>query len=184
MGIDKPGLCIVNNNLCARFVDEPIKFRTDIAAYQHSIVEFFYWTPDSPYIVVNQIHEILRYLQQNLDEFRRVENCLRTSEKWNEREHSLDRVTNAACYPLWRPVFQTNKTLGQFQDQQFHSLLVPFVQTEKFAKVFHHRYYDDSKVIRQDLLSINTDQYYGTKNQLNLYPIMSLQKFYQGAIQK
>ena len=184
MGVDKPGLCIVNDNLCARFVDEPIKFRTDIAAYQHSVVEFFYWTPDSPYIVVNQVHEILRYLQQNIDEFRRVEYCLRTNEKWNEREHSLDRVTNAACYPNWRPGFQTNKTLGQFQDQQFHSLLVPFVQTERFAKIFHHRYYDDSKVIRQDLLSIRDNQYYGTKNQFNLYPIMSVQKFYQGMIHK
>lgn len=181
MGIDKPNLCVVNENLCARFIDEPIKFKTDIAAYQYSIVEFFYWTPDSPYIVVNQIHEILRYLQQNFDEFRRVENCLRTSEKWYEREHGLDRTINAACYPQWRPVFQTDKTLGEFQNQQFHSLLVPFVQTEKFAKVFHHNYHDDSKVIRRDLLNIDNNKYYGTKSQFNLYPIMSLQKFYQGA---
>ena len=181
LGIDKPGVCILHNNVCAKFVDEPIKFRTDIAAYQHSVVEFFYWTPDSPYMVVNQAHEIVRYLQKNFNEFKRIENFLRTGSNWNERASSLDSTINAVCYPNWKKSFQTNKTQGQFEYQQFHSLLIPFVQTEKFAKVFHHRWHEDNGLIRPDLLTYVDGKCCGTKLQVNTYPIMSLQKFYQGA---
>ena len=180
LGIDKPSITVINDNIYARFVDEPIRFRTDIAAYQHSVVEFFYWTPDSPYMVVNQIHEILQYLQRNFGEFQRLENFLRTNVNWNQRANNLDTVTNTVCYPNWKPAFQTDKTHGQFEHQQFHSLLVPFVNTERFAKFFHHRWYEDHNLLRPDLLVYINGVCCGTKSQINTYPVMSLDKFYQG----
>lgn len=183
LGIDKPNITIIKDNICAKFVDEPIRFRTDVAAYQHSIVEFFYWTPDSPYIVVNQVNQIIQYLQKNFNEFKRLEKFLRTSEKYNERSNNLDPVVNAVCYPNWKPAFQTDKTIGHFEHQQFHSLLIPFLKSEKFARNFYHRWYEDNNIIRPDLLIEKDNRQYGTANQIITYPVMSLKKFYQGISQ-
>jgi hypothetical protein len=178
-GIEKPSLTIKNNNFYATFFDEPIKFKTDVTADRHSIVEFFYWTPDSPYMVVNQVHEIIRYLQRNFAEFKRIEDHLRTNSKLLDRAHNLDNAINASCYPVWKKAFQTNKTQYAFEHQQFHSLLVPFLRTEKFAQVFHHRYYADAELIRPDLIFRTESEGSGKKNQVKHYPVMSLQKFYQ-----
>lgn len=178
-GLDKPNVLIRNNNLCASFWDEGTIFKTHVTADARSVIEFFYWTPDSPYMLVNQAHEIVKFLQRNPAEFRRIEGHLRENNKAIQRAENLDTTVNMSCYPTWQPGFQTNKTQFIFEQQQFHSLLVPFIRTEKFAQVYHHRYYEDSAVIPEDLIFANEAKTRG-RYMTKFYPIMSLNKFYEG----
>ena len=179
IGLDKPNLLFRDNNICALFWDEGTIFKTNVTADNKSVVEFFYWTPDSPYMIVNQAHEIIKFLQRNPAEFKRVESHLKDNSKPIQRSENLDYSVNAACYPTWRPGFQTNKTKYVFEDQQFHSLLVPFIRTEKFAQVYYHRYHADASLIREDLVFLNEAKTRG-RPMTKYYPVMSLQRFYQG----
>lgn len=182
-GTEKPNMLIKDNNLCAFFSDLPTVFKSDITPDRHTRVEFFYWSPDSPYMVVNQLHEVIKYLQQNFEEFERIEHHLRTNDHLIDRTKNLDRAINQACYPTWKKTFQTNKFIYTFESNQFNSLLLPYIHTEKFAKVYHHRYFADSAVIRPDLI-FHPQQKNRGKNMTKFYPIMSIQKFLQGVNKK
>ena len=178
-GTEKPTLVIRNNNLCARFHDLPTVFKNDITADRHTIIEYFYWTPDYPYVVVNQTHEIIKYLQRNPLEFQRLEEHMRTGVDSINRAKNLDSAINISCYPTWKHLFQTNKFVYTFESNQFNSLLLPFIHTEKFAKVYHHRYFEDSATIDPALI-FHPDFKNTGKNHNKIYPVMSLQNFYQG----
>jgi hypothetical protein len=178
-GIEKPTLIIKDETLSAFFWDLPTVFKTDITGTRHTVIEFFYWTPDSPYMVVNQVHELLNYFRTNFDQFKRLEHQMRTNEHAIDRAKNLDGVINASCYPTWGNHFQTNKFVYTFESNQFNSLLLPFIHTEKFAKVYHHRYFNDALAIDPTLIHHPTYKDRG-KNFTKTYPVISLQKFYQG----
>jgi len=179
-GIEKPGLIIKDNNLAAVFNDLPTVFKNDFTNNRHTVIEYFYWSPDSPYMVVNQIHEIIRYFRNNLSEFHRVEHHMCTGEHAVKRSMNLDHAVNAACYPTWNGSFQTDKFNYTFESNQFNALLLPFLNTEKFAQVFYHRYFADAALIDPKLIFHPVFKNRG-RNSLKIYPVMSLTKFYQDA---
>jgi len=58
--------------------------------------------------------------------------------------------------------------------------LLPFLNTEKFAQVFYHRYFADAALIDPKLIFHPVFKNRG-RNSLKIYPVMSLTKFYQDA---
>lgn len=121
-GTDKPALAIRGTNLVAIFHDLPTVFKNDLTATRHTVLEYFYWTPDMPYIVVNQIHELINYFMNNVAEFRKYEHYMRTNENAIDRTKSLNNVINQTCYPTWDNSFQTNKFKYTFENNQFNNL--------------------------------------------------------------
>lgn len=182
-GIEKPSIGITpDDRLCVTLHDLPTAFKNDITPNRRTVIEYFYWTPDSPFMVVNQAHALLRYFQRNIGEFKQVEDQMRTGKHNIDRSKNLNAQINKVCYPEWDECFQTNKFLYTFENNQFNSLLLPFIQRgERFAKIYHHRYFADSKNIRDDLLYHPTTRL-KMKAVWRSFPIMSLETFYKGVI--
>lgn len=67
-GIDKPRLNIIDNCFCFQFIDcidnaiNPI-WQSDPPPGEH--IEFFFWSPDLPEIVIKQAHIIKKYLRSS-----------------------------------------------------------------------------------------------------------------------
>lgn len=181
-GIEKPAICITPNNfICSTISDLPTAFKNDITPTRRSIIEYFYWTPDSPYIMINQAHELIRHFQRNVNEFHEIELHLRTGKDAIDRSKNLNQQINKVCYPDWDDAFQTNKFIYTFESNQFNSLLLPFIKQEKFAKVYYHRYFADSQNIRDDLLFHPASKTI-MKTVRKYFPIMSLETFYKGVV--
>jgi len=187
-GIDKPIISIDNGEYSFQFEDSMsfnFESKSLIDQYdrinKHQYHEYFYWTPEYPHIVVNQAHELIRYFQQHVEEFKNLEEHLRTNKYAIHRSMSLDRAVNISCYPTWDNCFQTDKFFYTFASNQFNKLLIPFIRTEQFAKTYYHRYFNDANIIDPKLIF---HPVYKNRSKVcyKYYPVMSLQKFYQGVV--
>jgi len=65
LGIDKPRVHIEKNIFCVLFSDEPCWVKSSIAADYTRNIEYFYWTPDLPEIVLEQSHAVYEYLKRH-----------------------------------------------------------------------------------------------------------------------
>jgi hypothetical protein len=65
LGIDKPRVHIQKNIFCVLFSDEPCWVKSSITAGYTRNIEYFFWTPDLPEIVLEQAHTIYQYLKYN-----------------------------------------------------------------------------------------------------------------------
>jgi hypothetical protein len=112
LGIEKPRTIIHHdNNFYLRFVDRAsniITIENHIKEYTNSVVEYFYWSPDSAKMICKQAHTIKKWLEQfpeyqpswyykNLDlgTFRLVhERLLRTLlySTWNDEWYQADKA--------------------------------------------------------------------------------------------
>lgn len=183
-GIEKPFVFVTQDNyLATGFNDLPTVFKNDITPTRRTIIEYFYWSPDNPFIVLNQVHSIIRYLQFNLQEFYRLLDNMRTGKNAIHRALNLDGIINKTCYPTWDYAFQTDKFIYTFESNQFNRLLLPFINKEKFATTYYHRYFADATRINPDLLfhPVYKDR---AKPIVKVYKIMSIQKFLQGTENK
>ena len=181
-GIEKPSVILTPDNMIAAVFHElPTVFKNDVTPDRHTVIEYFYWTPEYPHIVVNQAHELIRYFQQHVEEFKNLEEHLRTNKYAIHRSMSLDRAVNISCYPTWDNCFQTDKFFYTFASNQFNKLLIPFIRTEQFAKTYYYRYFNDANIIDPKLIfhPVHKNR---SKVCTKYYPVMSLQKFYQGVV--
>jgi hypothetical protein len=180
VGIEKPLLTLTPQGmLTATFHDLPTVFKNDYTPMRHTTIEYFYWTPDHPFIVVNQCHDLIRYFQLHPKEFESLKEHMVTGIHSIDRSKNMDSQINKVCYPTWDNSFQTNKFIFAFESNQFNQLLLPFVRTEKFANVYYHRYFADTANMDPKLL-FHEWQKHKARGSFKRYPIMSLDKFYEG----
>jgi hypothetical protein len=170
VGCDKPNIYINNQNQIGMlFLDNAVTHKSDINQYTSRKIEYFYWTPQFPQLVIDQCHYIINYLRSNPIVFRQMEDSMRTLKNtFNDRTLLYNRVTIAICYPKWKNEFQTNKPpFGR--NNCFLALLNPFQQYD-FVKFFNKRINEDyNKIISENTQNLRED---------NPTPLQVFHKFY------
>lgn len=104
-------------------------------------MEFFYWTPDMPEIVVEQAWRIWDYLHLNpkiaVEKFSANQKDYRTYHI--DRNLNFDDIIKTICYPYWDiNKFQANKALGQLHHNA-HWLVNKF-QNERWYQSWHSNF--------------------------------------------
>lgn len=108
LGIDKPLFNIDKNVFGVYFSDTPCWIKSSIGEHTRN-VEYFYWTPNMPEIVLEQAHTVYQHVLQNQNSI-----TLLTSS-----EHNRDFV-KSLIYPKWNPgVFQANKGTSLIYNEQY-----------------------------------------------------------------
>jgi hypothetical protein len=108
LGIDKPRMYVDKNVFCVYFSDAACWIKSSIGKYTRN-VEYFYWTPNMPEIVLEQAHTIYQHVLQNKNSV-----AFLTSS-----EHNRDFV-KSLIYPLWNPkIFQANKGSSLIYNEQY-----------------------------------------------------------------
>jgi len=109
-GVDKPRVCIKNNQYCAYFVDVVVNSfhgKFNDLNYTNLATEFFFWSPALPEIVIKQAHMIRRWFEMN-PALKFVLEWPNSS--WNRRQ-LYESITRAIVYPNWNQnKFQCVKT--------------------------------------------------------------------------
>lgn len=109
LGIDKPQMLIDKNVFCVYFCDTPCWIKSSIDNKYPRNVEYFYWTPSMPEIVLEQAHTVYQYLLQN-----KTAISLLTS-----KDHQRNFL-KSLIYSSWNPaVFQANKGTSLIYNEQY-----------------------------------------------------------------
>lgn len=104
-------------------------------------VEFFYWTPDMPEIVVEQAWRIWDYLHQHpkiaVGKFAIMRKDM--NRYFTARDSNFDDIVKMICYPYWDiNTFQADKALGQLHHNA-HWLVNKF-QNERWYQSWHSNF--------------------------------------------
>ena len=117
LGIDKPRMCIINNEWYTYFSDVPANSAHPIVGeYDNITNEYFYWTPDLPDIVLKQAHMIKQWfdMQQN--------NHLKHLIQWPNtsiaKRTSYEQLAKSIIYPDYDlETWQTDKPTNSFYNE-------------------------------------------------------------------
>ena len=108
-GIDKPKVILDNKKFYAYFIDRPTHSplpSTVTNGWDNIRIEFFYWTPDLPKLVIKQAHEIVRW-------FSRPENTgLRPILNFIKQSHPTNRTMYETVI---KAIVYTDYDLNTFQ---------------------------------------------------------------------
>jgi hypothetical protein len=114
-GIDKPLVFRRDDGWYTAFLDSVISVQSSVKPvvdnHTHISVEYFYWSPDLPQMLIKQAHMVKKLydLKPHLAH-------LATFKKKNPDERELERdLSREAVYPYWRrEIFQNRKPSGSF----------------------------------------------------------------------
>jgi hypothetical protein len=126
IGIDKLLPVINKKQIGFGFFDTATFFKEDY-------VDYFFWSPSMPELVVEQAHHVWDYLRNNLRPIIIRDHAVsQTYENGANRAINMDRVIKQLIYPDWDfAKHQVNKTASFFENDQYDSVIIPF-QREKF----------------------------------------------------
>jgi hypothetical protein len=101
--------------------------------FKEDYVDYFFWSPSMPELVVEQAHHVWDYLRNNLRPIIIRDHAVsQTYENGANRAINMDRVIKQLIYPDWDfAKHQVNKTASFFENDQYDSVIIPF-QREKF----------------------------------------------------
>lgn len=178
MGVDKPIFQIKGDYLGVVFGDTGVMQKTDIVGSNRRDIEYFYWTPDMPHVVIDQAHAFIRYLRHKPHLIEENKEHLLTLKHTKTRALSMNDHINAVCYPRWDGLtFQTDKNgPTHFEEAQFHGIMLNF--RHKFFDFYKHRYVGDVAALSSSFQNSGAlfDPRRGVYNTYSKHPI-SL-KFY------
>ena len=115
-GIDKPRVYIDNGKWYIGFLDTVSSMVTTNESqhkkfWEWQQIEFFYWSPDLPQMLVKQAHEAIKLFEKN-------PNCGITPTNKNtdhHHRHVYNEMIKKAIYPLWDlTIFQCSKPTSVF----------------------------------------------------------------------
>ena len=112
-GIDKPFVFTVDGKWYSAFLDSFLTMQTPPmqGINDHINIEFFYWTPEMPHMIIKQAHAIKNYYQAHTELLHIASHRAKTPA---ERELERD-IARQAIYPYWRnSIFQCAKGSGTF----------------------------------------------------------------------
>lgn len=180
VGCDKPNIFINKDNQVGMlFLDNAVTHKSDLTDYTSRFIEFFYWSPDLPQLVVDQCHDIIKFLQLNPRVFQQVENSMRTLKNtFTDRTLPYNLMTINVCYPNWKNDFQTNKPpFGR--GACFPKLLTPFHHLD-FIKFFNKRFVSDyNKIIDVTAKNLREDSPTPLETFFKFYPIDDINNLFQ-----
>ena len=103
-GIDKPILKYHNNALYMNFLDHMVALAFS-DGWKESSVEYFYWSPDMPKIIISQCAKIVNHLKQN----KALLHIVKNSNSWINYRFYNDMI-KYICFPEYdRNKFQVDK---------------------------------------------------------------------------
>lgn len=114
-GIDKPLVFKENDHWYFAFLDSLMAIQSSQKPvydnHTHVNVEFFYWTPQLPEMLIKQAHLIKNFFEQNPKYL-----SVATNKKKTAIEKDLERdIVRSITYPYWRrDVYQHQKTSNVF----------------------------------------------------------------------
>ncbi len=118
LGVDKPILYVKNNFLCARFTDSMCWFKSSLEKYPRNI-EYFYWTPSLPEIVVKQAQMLYNHVKANPN----LLECISSNSKpmiSGDQYNQLNKIVKSLIYPNWdTATFQANKGNSLIYNEQY-----------------------------------------------------------------
>lgn len=115
-GIDKPLLTVINNVMCKIFDDNVCSLKSDYIADFDRKVEYFYWTPDLPEIMVKQAQIIYQAVLANPSLRVFFDPEMSTLEQRKTQQHRKARrdLVSELIYPGWDlRTFQATKSESQ-----------------------------------------------------------------------
>lgn len=114
-GIDKPLVYKKDDGWYTGFLDGVLSVQSSVKpvedGHTHISVEYFYWSPDLPQMLIKQAHQV-----KKLYEMRPHLQHLATMKKKTPEERELERdLSREAVYPHWRrEIFQNRKASVMF----------------------------------------------------------------------
>lgn len=114
-GIDKPLVFKEGSNWYLSFLDSMIGIQAShkpiFDRHTHINVEFFYWSPDLPLLLIKQAHMIKKYYDLHPESLH-LATFKKKTLALKEQERDLSR---SVVYPHWRKsIFQTHKASNMF----------------------------------------------------------------------
>lgn len=149
MGIDKVMPYAKNNEYGFVFSDACTLLKSPGFDQGDCVMEYFYWCPEFPEIVVEQAHLLWDYLLKNL-EFTKIRMAAWTNGlDWTNRDKVFDGIIKELCYTQWDfSKHQTNKST--FHKCDIHAY------SRKFS---NERFYQGSESFLHSHFSVIDNQY-------------------------
>ena len=118
LGIEKPQFSIYRGLFCAYFSDAGCWFKSTFEDYARN-VEYFYWTPDLPEIVLEQTHVIYQQILKNKNLLQFFDPKINNFEDRLYTRNQRDFV-KSQIYPKWNPtIFQADKGSSLIYNEQY-----------------------------------------------------------------
>jgi len=140
VGMDKCIPIIVQNQYGFVLADTPTYLKTHITTSYSIHVEYFYWTPDMPSIVVEQARRLWDHFLKTPESTDHIVNVFKQrgtkSKAWMRRRNYLDDTIATICYPHWNlNKLQVDKTGHCIYNMQYAKYLNKF-PNETFVQGF------------------------------------------------
>lgn len=132
VGQDKVIPAISGESYGFTFPDQCVFLKSGMGNSGSHIIEYFYWTPDYPAIVVEQAHRVWDYLKMHQSFMRQqLSNVETGSTGWRDRDKSFDGIIKLICYPKWDFTKHQVAKSGHIINTQFSECIAPF-KAERF----------------------------------------------------
>ena len=131
VGFDKPQYAIVNNYVCAFFMDSTLQIKSEQLDDCVRNVEYFYWSPDLPELIRGQLHTIMNYLCVNpaackfqWQGFIDNKNTVQLLPNSPTQLLQHQQLINQLIYNKWEPAkLQVNKPTNFFSKNEHYTWL-------------------------------------------------------------
>lgn len=172
LGIEKPVLYIEKNILCVRFCDAHCWYKSSFDQFERNI-EYFYWTPDLPEIVVKQAQILYHYIKLNPTVIDLIVSDKNPGP--NKKHQLLNALVKSLVYPSWdNNTFQADKGNSFIYNEQYSWFFnkEKTIEIQSWESSMHSRL----NIIDPAYLKFFEDgKFYGyTRHYSRLYPIGAL----------
>lgn len=121
LGIEKPGMHIKYNVFCVYLSDTHCWYKSSRQNYQRNI-EYFYWSPELPEIVLEQAHVMYKYVLQNPQWIPLLRVTEEPRDLYQHRllTKTIRDTTRSLLYSTWNPnLFQADKGNSLIYNEQY-----------------------------------------------------------------
>jgi len=132
-GMEKPRMCIVNNEYFCYFSDYQANSAHPIVGQHTNITnEYFYWTPDFPEITVKQTHMIKQWFEQPQNSY--LKHLLYWPNHSVNQRTAYEQIVKSIIYPDYDQLtWQTAKPTNSFYNEMDHWFYHNFKDTKLYG---------------------------------------------------
>lgn len=131
-GVDKPKMCIKDKKWYAYFIDfQANHANTVVYEYTNINIEYFYWTPDLPEILLKQAHMIKNWFSLPSNKF--LQHLVRWPNHSVTQRTTYEHVIKPLIYPDYNPAtFQVSKPSNNFYAEMDFWFFKNFTETTAY----------------------------------------------------
>jgi len=131
-GIEKPRMCVINNEWYVYFTDvQANNAHPIVGEYNNIINEYFFWTPDFPEITIKQAHMIKQWFDNPHNVSTRY--LLKWPNNSIAQRTAYEQILKPIIYPDFDPTtWQTTKPTNSFYNEMDYWFYVNFKGTKLY----------------------------------------------------